>query len=96
MPHLDEAVSRTRSARLLLGQPTFQAEGLCAETDPEAFFPDKGSSPQDAKRICARCDVREECLEWALAHDEKYGVWGGMSERELRKMRSARRSAASS
>ena len=66
--------------------------GLCAETDPDTFHPGKGDSAEPAKRICARCDVREACLEYALEHDERYGVWGGMSAPErkrLRRMRAA-------
>ena len=59
-------------------------EGLCAQTDPEAFYPEKGQATKPAKRICARCPVQALCLEYALAHDERYGVWGGTSERERR------------
>lgn len=62
------------------------ADGLCAETDPEAFFPDKGEPTADAKRICQRCPVRVECLQFALDHQERYGVWGGLSERDRRKL----------
>jgi WhiB family redox-sensing transcriptional regulator len=57
---------------------------LCAQTDPEAFFPDKGESPRPAKRVCARCEVRAECLQYALDHGERFGIWGGLSERERR------------
>ncbi|UXE03029.1 WhiB family transcription factor [Mycobacterium phage GigiOuiOui] len=56
----------------------------CAEVDPEVFFPGKGESAKPAKRICARCEVRAECLEFALANRENYGVFGGLSERERR------------
>lgn len=65
----------------------WQARGLCAQTDPEAFFPDKGGSTREAKRVCQRCPVRGECLEYALANDERFGVWGGLSERERRKLK---------
>jgi len=65
----------------------WQADALCAQTDPEAFFPEKGGSTRDAKRICASCQVRSECLEYALEHDERFGIWGGLSERERRKLR---------
>ncbi|MCU1604326.1 MAG: Transcription factor WhiB [Modestobacter sp.] len=60
---------------------------LCAETDPEAFFPEKGGSTREAKKICTGCEVRAECLEYALAHDERFGIWGGLSERERRRLR---------
>ena len=65
----------------------WQERALCAQTDPEAFFPEKGGSTREAKRICQGCEVKDECLEYALAHDERFGIWGGMSERERRKMK---------
>ncbi|WP_259607745.1 MULTISPECIES: WhiB family transcriptional regulator [Microbacterium] len=65
----------------------WQADALCAQTDPEAFFPEKGGSTRDAKRICSSCDVRGECLEYALNNDERFGIWGGLSERERRKLK---------
>lgn len=69
--------------------------GLCAQTDPEAFFPNKGGSNREAKRICARCDVREDCLAYALAHDERFGIWGGTSELDRKAIRRAARTEAS-
>ena len=65
----------------------WQADALCAQTDPEAFFPEKGGSTRDAKRICTTCDVRDQCLEYALQNDERFGIWGGLSERERRKLK---------
>jgi WhiB family redox-sensing transcriptional regulator len=66
---------------------SWQDQALCAETDPEAFFPEKGGRTEEAKRVCGNCEVRAECLEYALKHDERFGVWGGMSERERRGLR---------
>ena len=66
---------------------SWQADALCAQTDPEAFFPEKGGSTRDAKRICTGCDVKAQCLEYALANDERFGIWGGLSERERRKLK---------
>ncbi|MCI1983847.1 MAG: WhiB family transcriptional regulator [Bifidobacteriaceae bacterium] len=60
-------------------------KALCAQTDPEAFFPEKGGSAAVAKAICAQCEVREQCLKWAIEQDERFGIWGGMSERERRR-----------
>ena len=60
---------------------------LCAQTDPEAFFPEKGGSTREAKKICEGCPVRAECLAYALAHDERFGIWGGLSERERRRLK---------
>lgn len=65
----------------------WQADSLCAQTDPEAFFPEKGGSTRDAKKICTSCEVRSQCLEYALHNDERFGIWGGLSERERRKLR---------
>jgi WhiB family redox-sensing transcriptional regulator len=66
---------------------SWQSDALCAQTDPEAFFPEKGGSTRDAKRICTTCDVRDQCLEYALQNDERFGIWGGLSERERRKLK---------
>ncbi|MGV9797972.1 WhiB family transcriptional regulator [Mycobacterium sp. NPDC003449] len=65
----------------------WQERALCAQTDPEAFFPEKGGSTREAKRICQGCEVRDRCLEYALAHDERFGIWGGLSERERRRLK---------
>lgn len=81
-------------ADLLGNVPEWQARALCAQTDPEAFFPEKGGSTRDAKRICARCEVKENCLQYALEHDERFGIWGGLSERERRKIKRQAREAA--
>jgi len=65
----------------------WQDRALCSQTDPEAFFPEKGGSTREAKKICLGCEVRHECLEYALAHDERFGIWGGLSERERRRLK---------
>lgn len=65
----------------------WQDQALCAQTDPEAFFPEKGGSTREAKRICMACSVRDECLEYALEHDERFGIWGGLSDRERRRLK---------
>ena len=69
------------------GALSWQERALCAQTDPEAFFPEKGGSTREAKKVCLACDVRGECLEYALANDERFGIWGGLSERERRKLK---------
>ena len=73
----------------------WRVDALCAETDPEAFFPEKGGSTREAKRVCTGCTVRAECLEFALGNDERFGIWGGLSERERRRLRVQRRDAVS-
>lgn len=59
----------------------------CLDADPEAFFPEKGGSTREAKRICAICPVVSDCLDHALGNDERFGIWGGRSERERRRLR---------
>lgn len=66
-------------------EPHWSVSALCAQTDPDAFFPEKGGSTAAAKRVCRSCLVRSECLEYALENDERFGVWGGLSERERRR-----------
>ena len=65
----------------------WQDRALCAQTDPEAFFPEKGGSTREAKKVCLTCEVRDESLESALMNDERFGIWGGLSERERRKLK---------
>lgn len=62
------------------------SQAVCSQTDPEAFYPEKGGSTKEAKRVCLGCPVRKKCLQWALDHDERFGVWGGLSERERRRL----------
>jgi WhiB family redox-sensing transcriptional regulator len=69
------------------GELDWQERALCAQTDPEAFFPEKGGSTREAKRVCMSCEVRGECLDYALANDERFGIWGGLSERERRRIK---------
>lgn len=64
----------------------WREDAACLQYDPELFFPDKGGSSREAKQICASCLVQAECLDGALAADERFGVWGGLSERERRKV----------
>ncbi len=70
-----------------LTELAWQERALCAQTDPEAFFPEKGGSTREAKKVCLGCEVRGDCLEYALAHDERFGIWGGLSERERRRLK---------
>ena len=53
---------------------------------PRGVLPGEGRSTREAKKVCLGCDVRGECLEYALQHDERFG-WGGLSERERRKLK---------
>ncbi|QDF18539.1 WhiB family transcription factor [Gordonia phage Pupper] len=66
---------------------TWRDGGRCAEVDPEMFYPEKGGSTQDAKAVCRSCEVKVECLDFAVKTDERFGVWGGLSERERRRLK---------
>jgi WhiB family transcriptional regulator, redox-sensing transcriptional regulator len=81
-----------------LAARSWQNKANCMGVDPELFFPERGASTREAKEVCRGCVVRGDCLEYALANGEKFGIWGGLSERERRKVRRsralARRSAA--
>ena len=69
---------------------TWQGRANCMGVDPELFFPERGASTREAKEVCRGCVVRGDCLEFAIANSEKFGIWGGMSERERRRVRRAR------
>ena len=73
--------------------PPWTEDALCAQIDHEEFFPEKGGSTREAKKVCAMCPVTAKCLEYALDNNERWGVWGGMSERERRKLLRQRRAA---
>ena len=67
----------------------------CRDEEPELFFPIGSTGPalvqiEEAKAVCLRCDVREQCLEWALKTDQDAGVWGGLSEDERRALKRRR------
>jgi WhiB family transcriptional regulator, redox-sensing transcriptional regulator len=68
----------------------WQSRANCMGVDPELFFPERGASTREAKEVCRGCVVKDDCLEYALANGEKFGIWGGLSERERRKVRRAR------
>ncbi len=89
---MSAAVALAVIAGLAGGTPAWQELALCAQTDPDSFFPEKGGSTREAKRTCTRCEVRAECLEFALLNNERFGIWGGMSERERHELK--RRKAA--
>lgn len=70
--------------------PEWKQRALCMEVDPELFYPEKGGSTAPAKGICGRCEVRDDCLQWALEHDERDGIWGGLSKTERRRLEKRR------
>lgn len=74
--------------------PEWYARGVCAQTDPEAFYPQLGGSTVPAKKVCAICPVESQCREYALANGEPHGVWGGTSEQDRRRILRERRTAS--
>lgn len=85
---------RPRLTLVLPTPPEWVTDAVCAQTDPDAWFPDKGGSTASAKRICAGCPVRERCLAYAMERRERFGIWGGLSERERRALRHRRQGRA--
>jgi WhiB family redox-sensing transcriptional regulator len=83
-------ISRMHIDTITPADSTWQAQALCAQTGADFFFPEPGSSVREAKRICGMCEMRSACLEYALAHDERFGVWGGLSEKERLQLRRTR------
>ena len=75
-------------------QLAWQDLANCRGADPDLFFPERGASTRTAKSICRESAVRAECLEFAIVSSEKFGIWGGLSERERRKIRRERAASA--
>lgn len=84
--YLEAVTAAKRLMGAMYREAGWQERALCAQTDPESFFPEKGGSTREAKRTCSRCEVRAECLDAALERDERFGIWGGLSERDRRKL----------
>jgi WhiB family transcriptional regulator, redox-sensing transcriptional regulator len=77
----------------------WRSAGACLSADPDLFFPISAMGPADkqitrAKMICARCVVRQECLDFALTHDQTHGIWGGTTAEERQRARRRKRRAA--
>lgn len=66
----------------------WRERAVCAEADPEAWFPVKGANPSRVKAICATCPVRQQCLDFAISQEFRVdGIWGGTTEDERRPLR---------
>ena len=85
----------TGSAPIIKPEPWTQ-EALCAETDPEIFFPSKGDKEAVvlARTVCAECPVAAQCLDYALRMNETHGVWGGLSPKQRAQLRNGRKKPA--
>jgi WhiB family redox-sensing transcriptional regulator len=89
-PSGEESFMEIVSVMIGMEDRGWQARSNCMGVDPDLFFPERGASTREAKEVCRGCVVREDCLEYALDNGEKFGIWGGMSERERRRLRRAR------
>ena len=71
------------------GELNWMDDALCAQTDPDAFHPGHGelNLSKTAIKICNMCDVKEQCLDYALKNNESIGIWGGTGPRTRAKMR---------
>ena len=77
----------------------WRSAGACLYADPDLFFPISSTGPAEqqiarAKMICAGCAVRRECLDFALSHDQVYGIWGGTTPEDRQRERRRKRRAA--
>jgi WhiB family redox-sensing transcriptional regulator len=68
----------------------WQRYARCNGIDPDLFFPERGEDSSFAKAVCKSCPVQETCLEFALLSGQKFGIWGGLSERQRRVIRKQR------
>lgn len=74
----------------LFERKSWQDLANCKGVDPDLFFPERGASTRESKGVCKGCTVRDDCLEYALDTGQKFGIWGGLSERERRRIRRQR------
>lgn len=81
--------------QLATDDPWFTPIANCVGVDPDLFFPERGASTKEGKAVCGGCEVRLDCLEFALTTDQKFGIWGGCSERERRRILRSRRLSGS-
>lgn len=69
-------------------------ESRCAGMDTNLFFPERGRSARHAKAVCRECPVRQECLDWANDTGQRFGIWGGLTDRERVEYRKRQRESA--
>jgi WhiB family transcriptional regulator, redox-sensing transcriptional regulator len=74
----------------LVAEEAWMADGACRTTHADLWFPGRGQTVTEAKPICNQCPVTDECLEYAIANNERFGIWGGTSERERERLRATR------
>jgi WhiB family redox-sensing transcriptional regulator len=96
----EASVTAIDDARVRLREPvedtSWRERAACLDMPANLFYagPHENDVAANAREVCASCPVAGECLEFALVHDERFGIWGGTSERERRRLRRLRRSGA--
>ena len=80
--------------RRVASNEEWQEHGACRDVPVRLFFPPAELEAAEAKAVCAICEVRQTCLEFALAAGERFGVWGGLMPQERRSLLARRRSRA--
>lgn len=72
-------------------EEAWMADGVCRSVGGELWFPEKGDhySASKARAICQDCPSKQPCLEYAMSRNERFGIWGGASERDRRKLAGA-------
>ncbi len=89
-PLVNELRSRAGTMPQIPIDVSWQEQSACNDHDVKMFFPENGAGVKKAKAICAECEVRNECLEYALLNNIPHGVWGGASERQRVQIRRER------
>ena len=85
--HDRQATVQNQHFPITADNPRWMDDGSCSSVDPELFFPEMGGATKQAKRICHGCPVKTECLDYALEHNELFGIWGELSTHERRALR---------
>lgn len=95
LPAVEPRTAKPKASLVPVRDESWMREGACRSVDPAVFFPERGASVSQAKATCAGCTVRSQCLAYAVERSIRHGVWGGMSERQRRKLRKRDLAAAS-
>jgi WhiB family redox-sensing transcriptional regulator len=78
---------RTPAPPVVLLWADWRDRAACRGAELDVFFPGRGESAEPARQICARCPVRQPCLDYAVSHEIVHGIWGGLAERDRRALR---------
>jgi WhiB family redox-sensing transcriptional regulator len=84
---IDEVVDAALSWLASKQRGAWTVQGACYGMNGKGFYPERGESVAEGKAVCARCPVRATCLAEALLKRERFGIWGGVSERGRQRMR---------